>query len=66
MDGVRDHNEGMPVYLEKHEYVGLSGVPYGTGRLYIDASCEGGQNGTAVDLLDLIAWLKKNRPELLE
>ncbi len=26
---------------------------------------EGGHNGTAVDLLDVIAWVKANRPELL-
>jgi hypothetical protein len=31
----------------------------------ISASNEGGHNGTWVDLLDLIKWLRANRPELL-
>ncbi len=54
MEGVREHAEDMPVKLAfKH------------GRWIIDALNEGGYNGTEVDLIDLIEWLRKHRPELL-
>ena len=40
------------------------------GREYVVADCEAGYTGDGihssyVDLLDLIAWLRANRPELL-
>ncbi len=35
-------------------------------RWIIRASNEGGYNGTNVDLLDVIAWIKEHQPELLE
>jgi hypothetical protein len=55
MDGVREYGEEYSVELEERD----------NGRLVISAFCEGGYNGTTVDLLDVIAWVKRNRPELL-
>lgn len=36
------------------------------GRLVINAYNPGGYDDTMVDLLDLIEWLKQNKPELLK
>ena len=55
MNGVREYAEDFDVELREYE-----------GRLVIAALNEGGCNGTDVDLLDLIAWVKENKPELLE
>lgn len=35
-------------------------------RLVIKAYNEAGYNSTEVDLVDVILWLRKNRPELME
>jgi len=56
MGGVREHAEGFTVELAA-EKVG--------GRLVVKAANEGGFNHTEVDLLDLLAWLHENRPDLL-
>ena len=56
LHNVREYAEGFDVTLKADEE---------TGRLCIVAMNEGGHNCTAVDLLDLLAWLKTNRPELL-
>lgn len=56
LKNVREYGEGAEVTLEADEK---------NGRLCIVASNECGFNCTAVDLLDLIAWLKSNRPDLL-
>jgi hypothetical protein len=64
MEGVMEYNEGNPVILmtrEAYEY-----KPEGHGRLVISATNEGGFNSTMVDLLQLIQWVKNNRPELLQ
>lgn len=58
MGGVREYCEEMPVRLCTHD------TPNGK-RLVVGALNECGHNGTEVDLLDLIAWVKKNKPELL-
>jgi hypothetical protein len=55
MTGVREYGEEDEVLLDTRD----------NGRLVILASNEGGYNGTSVDLLDIIAWVKKNKPELL-
>lgn len=55
MEGVREYGEGMPVALEYHK-----------NRLTILALNDGGLDSTAVDLLDLLAWLRTNRPDLME
>lgn len=54
LENVREYAEELPVELCIHK-----------GREVIHATNEGGFNSTSVDLLDMIAWLKKNRPELL-
>lgn len=54
MSNVREYAEGYPVVLNDER-----------DRLTISALDEYGYNGTAVDLLDVIAWVKANRPELL-
>lgn len=62
---IREYSEGYPVEIEqitKHPTIELKGV----GRWIIDAQNEGGHNGTEVDLLDVIDWVKQNKPELLK
>lgn len=56
MVGVREYAEDMPVRLYMHK----------NGRWVIEALNEAGYNGTDVDLLDLLSWLRNNRPELLQ
>ena len=48
MTGVREYAEGKDVILSRNEQ----------GRWLIEATNEGGHNGTAVDLLDLLQWLQ--------
>lgn len=55
MMGVREHNEQWEVTLLNER-----------GRFIVQAKNAGGDNNTRVDLRDLIAWLRANRPELLE
>ncbi len=55
MIGVREHAEGLPVYLATTT----------DGRTVIKASNEAGCNHTQVDLYDLIAWLQINMPMVL-
>ncbi len=54
MQGVRELGEESPV---NYEVV--------NGRPVVKAFVDSGHNATSVDLLDLIVWLKRNRPELL-
>jgi len=54
LEGVREYCEKEPVEIDTEN-----------GREVIVAANEGGHNSTRVDLLDLINWLKKHRPELL-
>lgn len=60
MTGVREHGEGYDVEL-RDQFTSTRGEP----RLCVLARNEGGYNSTAVDLLDLIQWLRENKPELL-
>lgn len=55
MDGVREYAEGMVVELVEED-----------GRPHVVAFNQGGYDSTAVDLLDLVAWLRRCRPDLLE
>lgn len=55
IDGIREYAEGEPV-----------GLSYRDKRPAIVARNEGGFNGTEVDLLDLIKWIKNEMPELLQ
>lgn len=54
-EGVREYGEGFPVTIGESN-----------GRECVMAANENGHNGTSVDLLDLVAWLKTHRPELLK
>ena len=69
LTGVSEYKEGFDVYLEVTDgsYTpdeDESQWP-GNGRLVIVALNAGGHDSTEVDLLELLAWVKINRPELL-
>lgn len=51
---IKEYAEGLPV-----EILELN------GRLIIQALNEGGNNGTRVDLNDVIDWVICNRPDLV-
>jgi hypothetical protein len=55
MHGVTEYAEGLDVKLQMED----------NGRPIVSAYNEGGFNGTSVDLLELLAWLRANRPDLL-
>ena len=57
LQNVREYVEENPVEIDIEE---------SNGRLVIVAFNEAKYNSTVVDLLDLIAWLKANKPELLK
>ena len=52
---IREYGEEFPVE-----------IIYEKNRMAIMSFNEGGCNNTSVDLLDVIEWVKKNMPELLE
>ena len=52
---IREYAESMPVAIRKRGE-----------RWVIDALNEGGYNGTEVDLVDVINFVKKYKPELLK
>jgi hypothetical protein len=56
--------EGVREYAEKYEVELV--VDEENGRPCVQAWNEGHYNLTRVDLLDLIYWIKTNRPELLD
>ena len=55
MAGVTEYAEGFEPALKEVE-----------GRLVVEAYNESGFNVTQVDLVQLIHWLRVNRPDLLE
>jgi hypothetical protein len=69
MPGVREYCEQYPVAIvlvppdEERPPYGPS--PAEGPRWCVRALNEGGHNSTEIDLLDLIRWLRENRPELL-
>lgn len=54
--GVREYAEEYDVKVETDPE---------TRRWVVTAMNEGGYNSTSVDIIDLINWLKANKPELL-
>lgn len=54
MCGVTEYAEESDVKLVKKE----------SGRYVVDATNEGGFNGTEVDLEQLLDWIAKNKPEI--
>ena len=63
MKGVQEYAEEMTVYLIQTE--GLYKTKEGAGRYVIKALNECGCNSTEVDVLQLIQWLKENKPEYI-
>ena len=55
MHGVTEYAEGLDVRLQLED----------NGRLIVSAYNEGGFNGTSIDLLELLVWLRNNRPDLI-
>lgn len=56
MIGVTEYNNEITVELTQTK----------RGRWVVDASTVGIYDGTRVDILELVAWLYKNRPDLME
>jgi hypothetical protein len=67
MDGVTEYAERYEVRLVKTtgSYVGIGKEMPGAGRLVIKAMNEAGNNCTEVDLLEVLSWVKANRPDLM-
>ena len=72
---IREYNEGYtPLILPVREFAGdpesyryMSNHPENNpDHLVIVAFNEGNHNSTAIDLHDVIRWVKANRPEMLE
>ena len=67
---IREYVEEMGVVIctraEVDRTVAEQKLPPEVGdRLVVFALYEGGYNSTAVDLADIIAWVKENKPEML-
>lgn len=56
MEGVREYGERSAVHFCERI----------NGRPTIRAYNEGGYNCTDVDLIDVILWVRENRPDLLD
>lgn len=67
MKGVREYAENDDVeLLEPNDEQRSRWAPSpGSDRYVIRAWNEGGHNCVEIDVLDLVAWLKKHRPDLL-
>lgn len=61
-------NRGEEVVIDAHEYGEEFPVCLGVvdGELVVEATNEGGHNGTSVNLRQLLKWVARNAPELLE
>lgn len=63
--GVHEYCEGYDVVLKRH----VSDIRWmrtrpGHGRWVVRALNEAGYNSTEVDVVELLGWLKVNRPDL--
>ena len=68
MAGVREYREQYPmtlVLVSPRKILEYGPPPTEGPRWCVQALNEDGHNSTAIDLLDLIRWLRENRPELL-
>ena len=67
---IREYAEEMEVTIADWQKTDFDDnhlpIPKGEKRLVINALNEGGYNGTEVDLLDVLKWVKANMPELLK
>lgn len=64
MKGVAEYAEGFDVELIERRYQ----IAARTNRtvLILRAYNEGGHNCVEIDLIDIVLWIKENRPELIE
>ena len=67
---IREYNEEMRVEIEfllpdKFDSETVKNN-LGNGRWIIRAYNEGGHNSVDIDLVDIIDWVKENKPELLK
>lgn len=62
---IREYAEEMKVTIADWQAIDNDSKPIGEKRLVITALNEGGYNGTDVDLIDVVEWVKINMPELL-
>lgn len=60
LTGVHEYVEGYPVTLKRTTREECS------GRLVIEAINQGGFDSVQIDLLELLSWIKRHRPELVE
>jgi hypothetical protein len=66
LTAIREYTEQLPVAISVRESRQLGNRwDAGVGRLVIEASNQGGFDGVEVDLLDVIKWVRENRPDLL-
>lgn len=61
---IREYVEELPIEIKEITEIECGGR--GEGRVAIYAEDEGGYNGAIIDLLDVIEWVKQNKPELLK
>ncbi len=65
LDGVREYGDGDAVELARTQGKGYM-TRTDAGRLVVRGWSECHNAAVEIDLLDLIAWLRANRPDLLE
>lgn len=64
---IREYAEEYPVEINKRKAIPeLEIERRGVGRFMINAINNNGYSGVSIDLLDVIEWVKQNRPELLK
>lgn len=69
LEGVQEYCEELPVSLRKTNGIyngGPDNTRIGYGRWVVNALNESGFNSTQIDVIQLLRWLKKNRPDLVE
>ena len=62
---IREYGERIDVVIDDDADGNLAYADYVGGRPVLIAYNEGGYNHTTVDILDLVQWIQKNRPEWL-
>jgi hypothetical protein len=63
---IREYNEERVVEIDKFDDYEIKDTPELCDRLLLVAFNEGGHNNVRIDLVDIIEWVKKNKPELLK
>lgn len=60
---IREYNEKLKVFMI--QYNGNYKKPEERNRWVIEAFNNGGHNDVNIGLVDVVEWVKKNKPELL-